>query len=212
MDKKQAASYIAEKFARPDSALQYALELAKQNNLPEISIQPDEGLFLQFLVRICSAVKAVEVGTLGGYSGIWIARGLPENGRLISIEKEPEHASIAKRSFENAGLSSLVEIKVGDAMVMLNKISGDGPFDFVFIDADKTTYSDYFEWAMVNIRVGGVIAVHNVFAFGYLLDEGAVSENVRIIRDLNERIAKDPRLFSIIYPSGDGTLAAMRIE
>jgi len=212
MESKQAAEYIEAKFARPDSALQYALELAKRNNLPEISIQPDEGLFLNFLVRICSAVKAVEVGTLGGYSGIWIARGLPKNGRLISIEKEPEHASIAKKSFENAGLSSSIEIKVGNALDLLNKISGDGPYDFVFIDADKATYSDYFDWAMVNTRVGGVIAIHNVFAFGHLLDEVAVSENVQIIRDLNERIAQDPRLISIIYPSGDGILAAMRIE
>ncbi len=105
-----------------------------------------------------------------------------------------------------------MKLKVGNALDLLNKISDDGPYDFVFIDADKATYSDYFDWAIVNIRMGGVIAIHNVFAFGHLLDEMAVSENVQIIRDLNEKIAQDPRLISIIYPSGDGTLAAMRIE
>lgn len=212
MDKKLTAEYITEKFAKPDDALQYAYELAEKNNLPDISIQPDEGLFLQFLVKICGAVKAVEIGTLGGYSGIWIARGLPQNGRLISIEKEEKHAYVARKSIENASLSDVVDIKIGNAEVLLQTIAGDGPFDFVFIDADKTGYCDYFEWAVLNIRVGGVVAIHNVFAFGKLLDPGNTSENVQIIRDLNDRIARDPKLISIIYPSGDGILAALRIE
>ena len=212
MEIGQATDYIIEYFARPDSAILYASQLAKSNNLPDISIQPDEGLFLKFLVKVCGAVKAVEIGTLGGYSGIWIARGLPHNGMLISIEKEDKHARVARESIENAGLSHLVDIKVGNALLLLRTVSSEGPFDFVFIDADKAGYRDYFDWAMMNIRVGGVIAIHNVFAFGYLLDEMDFSENVQIIRDLNQKIAQDSRLISTIYPAGDGMLAALRIK
>jgi caffeoyl-CoA O-methyltransferase len=202
--------YIAELFAKQDEAQRRALEESPEKGLPAISIQPEEGRFLQFLARACGAKKALEIGTLGGYSGIWIARGLAPGGKLITLEKSPRHAAVAAEYFALAGVEDRVEIRLGDAHQLLNKLKEEGPFDFVFIDAEKTSYDFYFDWALDNVRLGGIIAAHNAFRNGEVAGEAASSETAAI-RALNRRIAAEQRVVSTIYPAGDGTLIAVKI-
>jgi len=207
----QLREYILSLFVKQDEALAFAWEDTPQKGLPAISVKPDEGRFLQLLVRICGAVKAVEIGTLGGYSGIWIARGLPAGGKLLTLEKEPYHAEIAREHFKRAGVEDQVEIRVGDAHKLLGEISGEGPVDFVFIDAEKPGYETYFEWAIEHVRVGGVIAAHNAFRGGSVLEKDSTDESTQAIRAFNRRIASEPRVMSTIYPAGDGTLIAVKV-
>ena len=148
----QVNKYIVDLFAVQDQALLHALEDSIKRGLPTINVKPEEGRFLQFLVRACGVKKAVEIGTLGGYSGIWIARGLLPGGKLITLEKEPLHAAIAREHFREAGLENMVDIRIGDAHTSLQRLQQDGPFDFVFIDAEKTGYNEYLDWALINIR------------------------------------------------------------
>ena len=207
----QLREYILNLFVKQDEALTFTWEDTHQKGLPAISVKPDEGRFLQLLVRICGAAKAVEIGTLGGYSGIWIARGLPPGGKLVTLEKEPYHAEIAREHFKRAGVENQVEIRVGDAHKLLGEISGEGPVDFVFIDAEKPGYETYFEWAIEHVRMGGVIAAHNAFRSGSVLDEDATDESTQAIKAFNRRIAAEPRVMSTIYPAGDGTLIAVKV-
>ena len=133
----QISRYITSLFAEEDPPLKQAREESPQLGLPAISIKPEEGRFLQFLVRACGARKAVEIGTLDGYSGTWIGRGLLPGGKLISLDKEPKHAEVARKHFAEAGLGDVIEVLVGDAHRLLLEIKSQGPFDFVFIDAEK---------------------------------------------------------------------------
>jgi predicted O-methyltransferase YrrM len=206
------ADYITANFARPDAALQQVLEAIPRLGLPTITVRPEEGRFLQFLVRACGARRVVEIGTLGGYSGIWLARGLPEGGRLITLELEPAHAAIAREHFALAGVAGRVEVRVGDAHDLLPALRPEGPFDFCFIDADKTSYDDYLDWALANVRPGGVIAAHNAFRRGTILDSSNQDDNTRAVRAFNARFAAEPRLLSTIYPGGDGTLVGVVLE
>jgi caffeoyl-CoA O-methyltransferase len=208
---EKISHYIDELFAVQDEALLQAWENIPKKGLPAINITPEEGRCLQFLVRACSAKKALEIGTLGGYSGIWIARGLLPGGKLITLEIQERHAQVAREHFALAGLSDQVEVCVGDAHTTLSQLSSQAPFDFVFIDADKPAYSDYFDWAMENTRLGGVIATHNAFRHGAVADEADTDINTQVIRSLNQRVAQDPRLISTIYPAGDGTLVCVKI-
>jgi len=208
----QISKYINDLFANQDESLQYARRNTKEKGLPVIGIQPEEGRFLQFLVRLCNAQKAVEIGTLGGYSGIWIARGLSPHGKLITLEKEHYHAEVAKEHFKRACVDDKVEIRVGEAQVLINNLVSEAPFDFIFIDADKTGYIDYFSWGIQNTRQGGLIVAHNAFrAFsssgGYHNDLSSQS-----ILTLNRIVSADPRVISTIFPAGDGTLIAVKIE
>ena len=133
----QISRYISSLFAVEDAAQTMAREDSPEHGLPAISIKPEEGRFLQFLVRACGAKKAVEIGTLGGYSGIWIARGLHPGGLLYTLDKEPKHAEIAKEHFAAAGLSEVIKVLIGDAHQLLIELTEKSPFDFVFIDAEN---------------------------------------------------------------------------
>lgn len=205
------ADYITKLFVPQDAALQRALIESPQRGLPTISISPEEGRFLQFLVRACGAKKALEIGTLGGFSGIWIARGLLPEGKLITLERNPEHAKVAQDHFEAAGLKDKVEIRLGDAHETLSALTAEGPFDFIFIDAEKSGYEDYYEWAMANLRAGGVIAAHNAFRHGAVADEADTQADNVVMRKFNERVAADPRGISTIYPAGDGTVVVVKV-
>src|SRR5690606_29054579 len=143
--------YITDLFVRQDETLNEVLRRTPRLGLPEINVKPEEGRFLQVLVRAIGARKALEIGTLGGYSGIWIARGLVDGGRLITLEKEPRRAEIAREHFEAAGVADRVEIRTGDAHATLETLTGE-VFDFVFIDAEKTGYPHYYEWALQHTR------------------------------------------------------------
>ncbi len=209
----QLSAYIGDLFASEDEALQQIRAAIPQRGLPKINIQPEEGRFLQLLVRAASAINVVEIGTLGGYSGVWIARGLAPGGRLLTLELEPRHAEVAREHFALAGVSDHVEVLVGDAHALLPTLAAEGPFDLVFIDAEKTGYLAYLEWAQEHTRIGGVIVAHNAFRAGDIVgpsDEEA-DEGTRVMRALNQRIAQDARLLSTIYPGGDGMVIAVKV-
>ncbi len=203
--------YIEGLFGVEDEVLRRIRKETPEKGLPAISIKPEEGRFLQLLVRACGTVKALEIGTLGGYSGSWIARGLAPGGRLITLEKEAAHAAVAQTHFEAAGVADRVEIIVGDAHALLPSLAGEAPFDFVFIDAEKSGYGAYFDWALEQTRVGGVIAAHNALAGGRVVETEAGEEPPEM-RAFNQRVAGEPRVLSTIYPAGDGTLLAVKLR
>jgi len=215
------ARYTAALFAAEDDALRAAREESARAGLPAISIQPEEGRFLGLLARAVGARRAVEIGTLGGYSAIWIARGLAPGGRLITIDASSKHAAVARANLARAGLAPggsaardsasgvafvSVEVREGNAHQLLPKIAAEGPFDFCFIDAEKPGYDAYLTWALANVRAGGAIAAHNAFRGGDLLDASKTDADTAAIRAVNERFAREPRLDATIFPAGDGTL------
>lgn len=209
----ELSAYIGNTFAAEDEALQEIRRQIPKRGLPEIQIKPEEGRFLQLLVRAANAINVMEIGTLGGYSGSWIARGLAPGGRLFSLEVDPKHAEVAREHFQLAGVSDQVEVLIGNAHDLLPTLSAEGPFDLVFIDAEKSGYPDYFDWAQQNVRMGGVIVAHNAFRAGDIVgptDEEA-DEGTRVMRALNERVAGDSRLISTIYPGGDGMVIAVKV-
>ncbi len=207
----QISQYISSLFAVEDEALRKAREDSPKRGLPTISIKLEEGRFLQFLVRACGAKKAVEIGTLGGYSGTWIGRGLLPGGKLYTLDKDSKHAAVAQEHFAAAGLEGTVEILIGDAHHSLLEIKKLGPFDFVFIDADKHGYPAYFDWAIENVRPRGIIAAHNVFRKGTVVGKGQDDEHSELMREFNQQVADEERLVSTIYPAGDGTLISVKI-
>jgi len=200
--------YITDLFAPEDPVLVQVRQNIPLKGLPAISIQTEEGRFLQFLARSSNALRAIEIGTLGGYSGIWIARGLAPGGRLITLDKDSYHAEVAREHFQLAGLADQVEVIVGDAHQTLHRLSKRGPFDFVFIDAEKEGYQAYFIWAVDNVRTGGLIATHNVFRGGTILDPDK-HESTRNIQAYNNFVAHHLSVISTIYPAGDPMLVAV---
>jgi predicted O-methyltransferase YrrM len=198
--------YITSLFTSPDPVLQQVFDAIPRRGLPAITIKPEEGRFLQFLVRACSARTAVEIGTLGGYSGIWIARGLPTDGKLVTLEKEPRHADVAREHFTLAGIADRVDLRLGDAKQLMPALAREGPFDFCFIDAEKLDYGVYLDWALANVRGGGIIAAHNAFRHGDILNQNDHSPDAENMRQFNQRFAREPRLLSTIFPAGDGML------
>lgn len=210
-DKQIISRYITELFATEDESLKRVREDTTRKGLPTIAVKAEEGRFLQFLVRGCNVSKAVEIGTLGGYSGIWIARGLAPGGKLITLEKDPHHAEVAREHFISAGVSERVEIWVGAAHKSLRLLSNEGMFDFVFIDAEKSGYQAYFDWALENVRVGAIIAAHNALRRGRVAGIGVADAHTSEMRSFNKNVASEPRVISTIYPGGDGTLVAVKI-
>lgn len=207
----QISQYTTNLFAIHDKGLQRAWDETHRKGLPAISIKPEEGRFLQFLTRACGAKKALEIGTLGGYSGIWIARGLVPGGKLITLELESRHAEIAREHFEFAGVGESIEIRLGDAHHALEQLSSEAPFDFVFIDAEKTGYPKYLAWALEHTRVGGIIAAHNAYRKGSVAGLAEPDAYTETMREFNISIATNPRLMSTIYPAGDGTLVSVKV-
>lgn len=159
-------SFVKGVMAEEDESLRYVLRRSAENGLPPIQIGPLEGKILHFLVKACGAKKAVEIGTLAGYSGIWIARALPEDGVLTTLELDPKHVRVASECFQKAGLGRKVKILEGPALESLKTIEPQGPFDFCFIDADKASYPEYLRWAVKNLRPGGIAVGDNAYYFG----------------------------------------------
>jgi caffeoyl-CoA O-methyltransferase len=192
--------YIEERFAPQDEALEAAVRESRQAGLPEIQVSPNEAKLLQLLAELVGARSVLEIGTLGGYSAIHFARALPEDGRLVSLEIDERHAEVARENVERAGLSGKVEIRVGDARELLAGIAeaGEGPFDVVFIDADKTGYPEYLEWSLRITRPGSLILGDNTVRGGSILDTR--DDSARATNEFNERIAGDPRLSAILLP------------
>jgi len=203
------SQYITELFAAQDETLRRIWETLPEKGFPAKYIQPEEGRFLQVIVRASGAGKALEIGTLGGYSSIWIARGLAPRGKLTTLEIDRRYAQIAQAHFEMAGVADRVEIVVGSALETLKRLT-DGPFDFVFIDAEKYDYHAYFDWALENTRVGGIIAAHNAFRAGTVVGAEQADFKTEAIRAFNRRVAGEPRVISTIYPAGDGMVVAVK--
>ena len=205
-------SYVTKVFHPEDDILKEIRERAARNGLPDIHVGWMDGLHLEVLARSIGARKIVEIGTLAGFSGVCLARALPPGGRLYTFEFEPKHAEIARESFHKAGLSDRVEVFVGPAIQNLEKVERDGPFDIVFLDADKPSYPAYFDWALKNLRKGGVLLADNTFAMGEIPSVNSQSSpRVKAIHEFNQRCATDPRLRSTILPTSDGLTFSVRI-
>lgn len=200
--------YVVDLFVNEDDALRSIQGEADRNDMPRISLQAHEGRLLQFLALASGARKAVEIGTLAGYSGVWLARGLPADGKLYTLEVSSKHARVARNSFERAGVGSKVEILEGDALDSLKKLSSKGPFDLVFIDADKEGYPQYLAWAVENLRPGGIVAAHNAFRGGAIIEPR--DEGDRAMDAFNRTLADDSRLESTILAIGDGMAVGIK--
>jgi predicted O-methyltransferase YrrM len=161
-------------------------------------VSPALGKLLALLVQISGARRILEIGTLAGYSAVWLGRALPTDGKLISLEIEPKHAAVARRSIERAGLADRVEVRVGPALDSLAKLAGDPAFDMVFIDADKPSYPAYLDWALRLVRPGGLIVADNVLRDGDVLSPDIQDAGIQAIRTYNDRVAQDPRLDGLI--------------
>jgi caffeoyl-CoA O-methyltransferase len=189
-------SYIEGLFVEDAPTLEAAVEDSKNAGLPQIQISPNQGRFLRLLAEICSARRILEIGTLGGYSGIHFALALPEDGVLVSLELDEHHAEVARKNFERAGVSEKVEVRVGDAKERLRSMisSGEQPFDLVFIDAEKEGYPVYLDLSLELSRPGTLIIADNVIRNGSVMEEG---DNMG---EFNEKFARHPRLDGIIIP------------
>ena len=186
--------YISSLMLPADTALEAALTASSAAGLPAINVAPNQGKFLSLLAQMQGAARILEIGTLAGYSTIWLARALPSSGRLVSLELDPKHAQVAQANLDRAGLSALVEIRVGRALDSLAALVNEGvpPFDFVFIDADKQSIPDYFQWSLKLTRPGSVIVVDNVIRKGAVLDAASSDANVQGVRRFNEIVSKSP--------------------
>jgi len=191
-------AYIAEQLVKTDSALDRALETSAAAGLPAINVSPNHGKLLHILARLVNARAILEIGTLGGYSTIWMARALPPGGRLITLEFEPKHAELAKANIAHAGLSDVVDVRLGMALETLPGIAAEntGPFDLIFIDADKVSTADYFQWALKLARVGSLIVVDNVIRKGEVANATTDDPAVKGMRRFVEMAAAEPRVIA----------------
>ncbi len=188
--------YFTDLLVTPDPALSAALDASNAAGLPAISVAPNEGKLLQMLARMQNAHSILEIGTLGGYSTVWLARGLAPGGRLVTLEAEAKHAEVARANIARAGLADVVEVRLGPALETLPQLAADGrmPFDLIFIDADKESYAEYFDWALKLSRVGTVIIADNVVRDGAVADAASDDSRVQGVRRFNARLAREPRV------------------
>ena len=198
MDPSWAAvdEYVGELLAPHDEALQGALDAAEQAGLPAIQVSAPQGKLLQVLARAVGAKRILEFGTLGGYSTIWLARALPEGGRLVSLEASEDYAEVARASIQRAGVGDLVEIRVGPALETLVTLGDEGvePFDLVFIDADKVNTPNYFTWSLDHTRPGALIIADNVVRAGTLAAAASNDAKAEAQRRLHDLLAEEPRV------------------
>ena len=182
--------YITDLIVQPDAALNAALEASIAAGLPEISVTPGQGKLLYLLARLRHASRILEIGTLGGYSTIWLARGLTSSGRLVTVESDASHAAVARTNVARAGLASIVDLRVGRALDVLPKLAAEGQkFDLTFIDADKPNIPAYFEWAMKLSNPASLIIVDNVVRDGAVIDGASADPSVQGVRRFNQMLA-----------------------
>jgi predicted O-methyltransferase YrrM len=188
--------YIADTLIPPDGALEAALASSAAAGLPAISVAPNQGKLLHVIARMIGAKRILEIGTLGGYSTIWLARALPDGGSLVTLEADPKHADVARANIARAGLSDIVDVRLGLALDTLPLLAAEqaAPFDLVFIDADKANIPAYFAWAEKLTRPGSAILVDNVVRKGALADAASTDPNVIGVRRLHEELARNPRV------------------
>ncbi len=200
-----ALDYLAKVHTPHDEALQAAFEAHERHGIPPIQVGPAEGKMLALWLKAIGATKVVEVGTLAGYSAIWMGRALPEGGKLWSIEHDPKHAEVARENIALAGLSDKVEVRLGDGVEVLEELTALGPFCAVFVDADKERYDRYGRWAFENLRSGGLLLGDNAYLFGQLLADDPRGAGMRRFHE--EAAAQ---MDSVCAPTPDGLVVARK--
>jgi predicted O-methyltransferase YrrM len=201
--------YIEELFAVEDPVLKHVRDRHGQQNLPPIHISPDEGKLLHVLLRAVAARHVLEIGSLAGYSGIWLARALPPEGMLTTIEKQPRHAALARQAYAEAGVADRVRLVEGEALTVLATLSPG--FDAVFVDADKEPLAQYFERSVRLLRSGGLLLCDNAFFHGAVVDATDRSPPVEGVRAFNHLAATDPRVVSAVIPIRDGVVIGVKV-
>jgi len=193
---KSVDEYICSNLLAADPVLEAALAASDAAGLPQINVSPTHGKLLHLLVRATAARKILEIGTLGGYSTIWMARALAPGGRLVTLEVDARHAEVARANFARAGLSDRIELRLGPALASLPKLAeeGQGPFDLIFIEADKESNADYFKWALSLSHPGTLIVIDNVVRGGKVIDASSRDPMIQGVRRLNEVMASEPRV------------------
>ena len=192
--------YFTDLLAPSDTTLDAVLEANRQAGLPQIDVTSLQGKFLEFLVRVSGAKRILEIGTLGGYSTIWLARALPEGGRVVTLELDPHHAAVARGNLQNAGVLDSVDLRVGKALESLSTLvtENGAPFDLIFIDADKQSYPQYLQWSLRLSRPGTVFVADNVVREGKVIDPASDDPNVQGVQRFTELVAADPRLSATV--------------
>ncbi len=190
--------YFADLFAPPDAALDAAIRATTDAGMPLINVAPNQGKLLHLLARATGARSILEIGTLGGYSAIWMARALPPEGRLLTLEVNPAHAEVARANIARAGLADVVEVRLGSALTTLPQLAeqGAGPFDLVFIDADKASTPAYLDWALRLTKPGSLIIIDNVVRNGAVSDPASADADVQGIQKALAAMAAHPRLIT----------------
>ncbi|MFD5320521.1 O-methyltransferase [Streptomyces sp. NPDC127098] len=190
----QVDDYFNDLLIPADPALDGALADSEAAGLPHINVAPNQGKFLHLLARIHGARTILEIGTLGGYSTIWLARALPADGRLVTLEADPHHADVARANLERAGLTDRVDLRVGPALDSLPELASLAPFDLVFVDADKPNNPNYLDWAVRYTRPGSIIVFDNVVRAGRVLEADNPDPTIQATRRLTELVAAHPHL------------------
>ena len=203
--------YLDSVLGNEDEVLAEIRERSLAAGLPEIQVARLDGRHLEAIARAARARKIVEIGTLGGYSGVCLARALPPGGTLDTFEYEPKHAEVAAESFRRAGLSDRVRIHVGRALEKLPEIVRDGPFDLVFVDADKTSYPGYYRWAAGHLRRGGVLLADNVFRAAFGPQEGWSRESVEALDRFNRELAGGEEFMTTFLPTVEGLAFGVKL-
>lgn len=206
---KEHFAYLAERTAREDDFLRELKEATVAVGMPAIWISPEQGSLMQVLLKANGAQEVVEVGTLGGYSAVWMARALPEGGRVRTIEIDPQRAEFVRERIGKSDVAGKVEVLCGDAKEILPTLEADGA-DAMFLDADKGGYPFYVEQGLRIVRKGGLILADNAFAFGQLFDENPSDREVPAVREFNDWMAKRTDLHGIILPIGDGLWVSVK--
>ena len=201
--------YIEELFAVEDPVLMRVRDRHAKQDLPPIHISPDEGKLLHVLLRAAAARRVLEIGSLAGYSGIWLARALPPGGMLTTIEKQPRHAALARQAYAEAGVADRVRLVEGEALTVLATLSPG--FDAVFVDADKEPLAQYFERSVSLLRTGGLLLCDNAFFHGSVVDANDHSPPVEGVRAFNRLAATDPRVVSAVIPIRDGVVIGVKV-
>src|SRR3954468_10875926 len=188
--------YLVDMLVTPDPSLDDVLTTSASAGLPAIAVSPNLGKLLNLLARLISATRVLEIGTLAAYSTIWLARALPAGGRLVTLEADPRHAEIARNNIARAGLSEVIDLRLGRALDTLPRLVEEkaGPFDLIFIDADKVSTAEYFEWALNLSRPGSLIIVDNVVRDGAVADPTTTDPGVQGMRRFFTRLASEPRV------------------
>lgn len=192
--------YISTLFIPQDNTLEAVLHASEAAGLPGVNVSPTQGHMLYVLALLCRARTILEIGTLGGYSAIWMARALPPGGRLITLDKNPTHVRVARENIAQAGLGAIIEVREGESFDILANLEAEqaGPFDMIFLDADKEPYPDYLQWSLRLTRPGSLIVADNTIRRGDILDESFTDAGIEAIRRFNAMLAANPNLAATI--------------